>query len=170
MIRTFGMTACPLKRLRTLLSIPLGFLQLGSTRMKRSDWWRLKRAVPVNEKRGNVSESSPSSNSCNGLSSSVLTQAWSHRFASSSSSSSLPGVETKISLRAERTLLDDGNMLLCGGHLYGPESARCVLLPMDRVMIAYCVGIGRWSSNFVAVVGRVQDCRSASEQIQQSRV
>lgn len=37
----------PRKRRRTRLSIPLGFLQLGSTRMKRSDWWRKKRAVPV---------------------------------------------------------------------------------------------------------------------------
>ncbi len=43
--RTFGITAWPLKRLLTRLSIPFGFLQLGSTRMKRSDWWRLKRAV-----------------------------------------------------------------------------------------------------------------------------
>jgi len=43
--RTFGITAWPLKRLLTRLSIPFGFLQLGSTRIKRSDWWRLKRAV-----------------------------------------------------------------------------------------------------------------------------
>ena len=35
---TEGITICPLKRLRTLLSIPFGFLQLAGTRMKRSDW------------------------------------------------------------------------------------------------------------------------------------
>lgn len=46
-IRTFGMTAWPLNRLRTLLSIPFGFLHDGSTRIKRSDWWRLKGARPV---------------------------------------------------------------------------------------------------------------------------
>jgi hypothetical protein len=34
--RTDGITICPLKRLRTRLSIPFGFLQLGSTRMKVS--------------------------------------------------------------------------------------------------------------------------------------
>ena len=34
--RTDGMTICPLKRRRTLLSIPFGFLQDGSTRMNES--------------------------------------------------------------------------------------------------------------------------------------
>lgn len=44
---TLGMGAWPLNRLLTALSIPLGFLQLGSTHLKRSLWWRLKRAVPA---------------------------------------------------------------------------------------------------------------------------
>lgn len=35
---TEGITIWPLKRLRTRLSIPFGFLQLEGTRMKRSDW------------------------------------------------------------------------------------------------------------------------------------
>jgi hypothetical protein len=34
---TEGITIWPLKRLRTRLSIPFGFLQLAGTRMKRSD-------------------------------------------------------------------------------------------------------------------------------------
>lgn len=37
----------PLKRLRTQLSIPLGLRHEGSTRAKRSLWWRKKRFVPV---------------------------------------------------------------------------------------------------------------------------
>ena len=41
--RTFGIAACPLNRLRTRLSIPLGFLQAGSTHMYVSLWCRLKR-------------------------------------------------------------------------------------------------------------------------------
>lgn len=45
--RTEGMAMLPRKRRRTRLSIPLGFLQLGSTHLKRSDWWRKKRAVPA---------------------------------------------------------------------------------------------------------------------------
>lgn len=36
--RTEGMAMVPRKRRRTRLSIPLGFLQLGSTRMNRSLW------------------------------------------------------------------------------------------------------------------------------------
>ena len=43
--RTFGMAAWPLNLLRTRLSIPFGFLQFGATHLKRSLWWRLKRAV-----------------------------------------------------------------------------------------------------------------------------
>lgn len=45
--RTEGMAMLPRKRRRTRLSIPLGFLQLGSRHLKRSDWWRKKREVPV---------------------------------------------------------------------------------------------------------------------------
>jgi len=41
----FGMTAVPLNRLLTRLSMPFGFLQLGSTHLNRSDWWRLKGVV-----------------------------------------------------------------------------------------------------------------------------
>ena len=37
--RTEGMAAWPLKRLRTLLSIPLGFLQEASTHLYMSLWW-----------------------------------------------------------------------------------------------------------------------------------
>ena len=36
--RTEGMVMVPLKRLRTLLSIPLGLRQLGSTHLNRSLW------------------------------------------------------------------------------------------------------------------------------------
>ena len=36
--RTFGITAVPLNRLLTPLSIPLGFLHASATRSKRSDW------------------------------------------------------------------------------------------------------------------------------------
>lgn len=45
--RTLGIAAWPLKRRRTRLSIPLGLRHEGSTHLKRSLWWRLKRAVPV---------------------------------------------------------------------------------------------------------------------------
>jgi hypothetical protein len=41
------MAMLPLNRLRTRLSMPLGFLQLGSTHLNRSLWNRLKRFVPV---------------------------------------------------------------------------------------------------------------------------
>lgn len=37
----------PLKRLRTRLSIPLGLRHDSGTHLKRSDWWRKKRLVPV---------------------------------------------------------------------------------------------------------------------------
>ncbi len=37
-IRTLGIGACPLNRLLTQLSMPLGFLQLGSTHLNRSLW------------------------------------------------------------------------------------------------------------------------------------
>ena len=40
---TPGITAWPLNRLRTRLSIPLGFRHDGSTHLNLSDWWRLKR-------------------------------------------------------------------------------------------------------------------------------
>jgi hypothetical protein len=36
-----------LKRLRTRLSIPLGLRHDSGTHLKRSDWWRKKRLVPV---------------------------------------------------------------------------------------------------------------------------
>jgi hypothetical protein len=39
-----------LKRLRTRESIPLGLRHDSGTRLKRSDWWRLKVLVPANFK------------------------------------------------------------------------------------------------------------------------
>jgi hypothetical protein len=45
--RTEGMGMLPLKRLRTRLSIPLGLRHDSGTHLKRSDWWRKKRLVPV---------------------------------------------------------------------------------------------------------------------------
>ena len=36
-----------LKRLRTRLSIPLGLRHDEGTHLKRSDWWRQKRCLPV---------------------------------------------------------------------------------------------------------------------------
>jgi len=41
------MAIWPLKRRRTALSIPLGLRHEGATHLNRSDWWRLKRLVPV---------------------------------------------------------------------------------------------------------------------------
>ena len=41
----FGIGKFPLNRRLTRLSIPLGFRQLSPTRMKRSDWKRVKRFV-----------------------------------------------------------------------------------------------------------------------------
>jgi hypothetical protein len=46
-IRTDGMAMLPLNRLRTRLSMPLGFRQLRSTHLNRSDWKRLKSFLPV---------------------------------------------------------------------------------------------------------------------------
>lgn len=46
-IRTDGIAACPLNRLRTRLSIPFGFLHAASTHLYVSLWWRLKRFVPM---------------------------------------------------------------------------------------------------------------------------
>lgn len=45
--RTEGMGMFDLKRLRTRLSIPLGLRHDSGTHLKRSDWWRQKRLVPV---------------------------------------------------------------------------------------------------------------------------
>src|ERR1700710_2977813 len=42
-----GMAIWPLKRRRTALSIPLGLRHACGTHFNRSDWWRLKRAMPV---------------------------------------------------------------------------------------------------------------------------
>ncbi len=38
-----------LKRLRTRLSIPLGLRHDSGTHLKRSDWWRKKRLVPIKD-------------------------------------------------------------------------------------------------------------------------
>ena len=45
--RTEGMGMFDLKRLRTRLSIPLGLRHDSGTHLKRSDWWRVKRLVPI---------------------------------------------------------------------------------------------------------------------------
>lgn len=45
--RTEGIGMLLLKRLRTRLSIPLGLRHDSPTHLKRSDWWRQKRLVPV---------------------------------------------------------------------------------------------------------------------------
>lgn len=47
--RTEGIGMFDLKRLRTRLSIPLGLRHDSGTHLKRSDWWRKKRLVPVKD-------------------------------------------------------------------------------------------------------------------------
>jgi hypothetical protein len=45
-----------------------------------------------------------------------------------------------------RTLLDDGNMLLCGGHLYGKSMLVMLFsLQSEREVYSYCVGFGELS-------------------------
>lgn len=73
-----GMGITLLKRRRTALSIPLGLRQFDGTHLKRSDWWRQKRLVPV------------------------IVRCW---------------LSESSGRRARRTLLHDGDVLLCEDHL-----------------------------------------------------
>lgn len=133
----------PLKRLRTQLSIPLGLRHEGSTRAKRSLWWRKKRLVPVKVERQStlyiefISKPCPVVSCPNNITLRALLTPEPHANISIVTIKIYPPLSfrppqelfhffliaghsrcnTRSEGGAEHTLLHDRDVLLCEGHL-----------------------------------------------------